>query len=174
MTHARDYSEKLVNYQNKIDRQYKIYAKNDFILKLTYYDSMKSILKERDEFINDLINSGINFWQKVCENCAIFHQLLPDDQENSLIFDSIKCYYQENFICGVEIILRKNPYLHNRKLSKKFNLIENTSDGTELKIKKETQCLLFDFFRDSEQDLEVFDILFETYVNAAQYYFMSE
>lgn len=174
MDQLKDQEKKLFMFQDKIDKQYKVFAKDDFRLKLTFFNSMRPILKERDEFITDLINEGINFWEKVCQKCSIFHQLLPDDEENSISFiDSLKCFYEENYTCRVEIILRRNEYLHNRKLSKKFNLFENTSEGTELKTKRETSCMLFDFFRDNDHDLQVFDILFETYMNAAQYFFMN-
>ncbi|KRH93414.1 DNA replication factor/protein phosphatase inhibitor SET/SPR-2 [Pseudoloma neurophilia] len=171
MDQTSEQEKKLFSYQDKIDKQYKIFAKNDFALKLTFFNSMKLILKERDEFITDLNNNGIDFWERVCQNCQLLNDLLPDDSEISFI-ESLKCFYEENYTCGVEIILKKNEYLYNRKLSKKFNLLENDSEGTELKTKKETNCLLFDFFKDNDNDLEVFDILFEIYTNAAQYFFI--
>lgn len=174
MEDAHEKDKKLHSFQSKIDKQYRIYAKNDYNMKLTFYNSMKSILKERDDFISDLCNNGANFWGKAAISCQQLLVLLPEEEELPLTWiESIKCSYEDNYVCKVEITLLRNQYLNNRKLIKTFNLIENSSEGTELKIKKESNCLFFNFFRDNDHDLEVFDILFDFYVNAVYYFIIS-
>lgn len=167
----RENAKKLFSFQDKIDKQYKIFSRNDFLLKLSYYNGLKPVLKERDDLINDLTSEGINFWEIASKNFKNFENIFPSED---FFIESLNVFLEENFICGVEIIISRNKYLSNRKLIKKFNLFENNSDGTELKVKKEYNCLLFEFFRDSDNDLEVFDVLFELYVNAAQYFFRNE
>lgn len=178
MENNNDLEGKLNTFQSRVDQEYKEFAKNDFNVKLEYFNSLKPILKERDDFIQDLPSSdeGANFWEKAAQNCPSFRDLLPLEEEDFSIswIESLRCWYEENYVCGVEIALSRNDYLNNRRLTKKFSLLDHTSEGTELKVKKEAECLLFDFFRENDYDLEVFDILYELYINGAYYYCMCD
>lgn len=137
---------------------------------MEHFNLLKSTLKERDELIQDtpIAEENSTFWSIAANNYPNFRNLLPLDDDFSLSWiDSLYYFYDENFICGVEISLSRNKYLNNRKLTKIFSLEELTSECTELKIKKDADCLLFDFFRKDDYDLEVFDILYELYINGA-------
>lgn len=164
----------LQKIQHQIDREYKKFAKRDFDLKLEHYNAIKPILEERDMSIQSVSNNdnGENFWERAGRNFPSFCDLLPSEDENFSLswMESLKCWYEDEFICCVEITLSRNEYLNNRKLWKKFSLVDHTSEQTELKIKKQVDCLLFDFFNKNDYDLEVFDVLYELYVNGVYHY----
>ncbi|KAK6089640.1 hypothetical protein P3W45_001406 [Vairimorpha bombi] len=173
-THSHDTSP-LEEIQHELDNQAKIYAKKEFNVNLEYYNSIKPLLQKRDEFLLKSREMGKleDFWVQTFLNCDIGLEMLPSDTNNQYDaswIKSIKVEYADNFICSVRIELLPNEYIENNALEKRMCLSDQEVEYTKVLWKGNNKCPIFSFFDNESEEYEIFDYLYEIYINAYFYY----
>lgn len=179
--------KQLIDIQKDIDRKNLEASKKDFLAKLDLYSSMADTLGKRDELAKEIPD----FWQCVFVDSEILDVLYNDEiiseekeeeiEEAEGMFlgcewvESISAGYREGFKHYVTLKAKENPFFENAVLEKEFSFF--STEGfkfTEIKWKgkKMLENPLLRFFSTGENDdnVGIFDMLCDLYVNAVYYY----
>ncbi|EHY65504.1 template-activating factor I [Nematocida ausubeli] len=172
----------LVNIQSKIDTANAETLKEEHNLKLSYFNSLKETMAERDTLIKEIDG----FWEAVlcCSECAelLAEMDYREGQEETSIdiswIDEIIVEYREDFKYYVGIKAKENAYFKNTLLEKEFSLFEGPeciSTQIEWKNKKLIENPLVRFFSsadssDDDTNMAIFQLLSDIYFNAVYYY----
>lgn len=186
--------KKLVNIQREIDRRNVEASKQDFMAKTELYNGMKGMLDERDKMVSELAG----FWQTVFVHSEVLDILYndviledsaeqkdkesEDEYERTFLecewIDSVRIEYRDSFKVFVEVRTRDNVFFDNPRLTKEFSYISSESLETtpiEWKGKKMLENPLLRFFSgDNDNNIPIFDMLCDIYVNAVYYYVKSD
>jgi len=180
-----EYSERLVGIQNTLDTINMEEHKQEFNLKLESYGRIKEILEERNRIAKEIEG----FWETVFLNSEFADILLGSagDREDSgeceaYWIDSLRLEFRPNYKCYVAVVAKENEYFENTLLEKEFSWFEpGECKFTQMvwKGKKVMDNTLIRFFscEDSSEDddnMSVFQILYDLYVNAVYYQMRSE
>jgi hypothetical protein len=166
----------LKEMQSSLDEKYIEYSKKDFGLKLEHYNGLKEDLEKRNKLIEEFGQTDSvykDFWSIAATNYEMGAEILPIGKDNAINahwINYIKVWYEEGYMCCVEIDVRENPFISNDLLHKKFSLISDECDGSKIVWKERCDCELFDFFEVNEENLQIFDVLYELYVNGIFYF----
>lgn len=167
----------LEEIQKELDVKYIEYAKKEFQLKLEHFNHIKPLCEKRDNFLKEHPDLFLNFWEQAFQNYDFGQELLPADFENKYDSKWIKCLkveYLDNYFCSVKIEVNDNEYVENLVLEKKFSLENQDVEGTKVIWKSNNKCPLISFFETEEEEFEVFDYLYELYINAYFYYALQD
>lgn len=157
-------NEKLTEIQDNLNKNFIEYTKKEFDLHLDNYKEIQPFLSERKKIIEQIDN----FWNIVLKNSEF------GKERHAINFDFIdylSVSYEDQFWCQVEIKLKPNKYVDQPILVKRFNVLTEEVGFTEFKFNEKTKCLLLNFFVDEEVDMDLFDSLYDLYVNAISYYY---
>lgn len=141
-----------------------------FLTNLKYYNLIKETLKERDELITKFIKNGYShFWHTVTLNYNEYVKIFNTDYP---LIESIKVSLTENYECKIHLKLNENPFVTNKYIYKTNNLLTGESESTKLDFLVEKYPLFFKFFSDEYDNLDYFEIFYEMYINAMEYFIM--
>ena len=160
--------------QTELDKHYYEYAKKDFLIKLEHYKNISDLLSKRNELLKSEKSQKTfpNFFATSFAKYMGSYDIMPvkgEDIDTDWI-SSIDVRYEDDYGVYVEIELNENEYLANKKIFKRFNLQSEKTERSELEWKTKSDALVFKYFEDDNEDIAVFDILYEGYVNALFYY----
>jgi hypothetical protein len=178
--------KRLLEIQEKVDLMNEEVAKKDFLLKKEHLEKMKDLLKERDSIVKKVPE----FWMKVfgdSESLEILHndQIVEDEEEAADAEEvflqcqwirAIRIEYREGFRHYLRIEINENPFFENSLLEKEFSLFTFDPEfiSTEIRWKGkqllENPLLRFFSTKENDDNLAIFDILCDIYVNGAYYY----
>lgn len=184
-----DHITYLTELQHILDDSLVTFIKEEFELKYKNHIKLLPVLCERDKLISKYLGSQ-KFWEVSIYKYDAIHDILPIKYDSSVetisnpdtsvdaIIDcsfikELKVFYEKEYWCCVEIHLNENQYVSNEKLTKKFNINSGEVVANEVVWKKCVVAGIFEFFESSVNEYEIFDVLYELYINAA-YYFMGE
>lgn len=176
--------EFLHQIQEELDHQYEIFTKKDFDCKILHHNSIKSLLIKRNQFISNHPYLSIHYWSKAFLNYQIGIEILPVDNNHDINHDnnhninadwikSLEVDYIEGYICRVHIELNENDFVCNEYLTKIINLEKKEIETTKVEWKSIEKHIIFNFFDSETEDFEIFDILYELYVNSSFYFLLS-
>lgn len=156
--------------QSDIDDQMSKYIEDDFKLKLKHYQTINPFLIKRDVVVETFTKEEkLAFYNAILSNFKAFAQLFPllhDGTQDVSFLKSFKAEYAEPYKMKVSMELYENEYLENSRLEKTIDLFDDDAETTKITWKNEKgSCLLFDFFENTEDDFEGFDIIYEAYVD---------
>lgn len=161
----------LAKIQDELDNNTSKYVEDDFNLKLAHHKRVSEILERRDKMISESFSREEldAFYFKIFTNFEPLRELFPlkeDQTVDSSIMKSIKAEYLDDFRMRVVLELFENEYVENQTLEKTMYLLKSEPDSTKIVWKNEKgNCPLFDFFENDDDDFEIFDILYELYVD---------
>ncbi|KAM0677639.1 hypothetical protein BDAP_001785 [Binucleata daphniae] len=154
----------LIEIQAKLNQNFSKYVKTEFLFHLQNHLEISQLLDERNE-----ITSKINdFWKVVLKNSDIGYDNKTIDYG---FVEKLVVNYEDNFWCSVDIYLRENTYTKNTKLYKRFNVMTEEVEYLPIEWKNKKNDVLLHFFNSEEVDFDMFDTLYDTYVNAIDYYY---
>ena len=176
-------SKKLIEIQEKLDPINEDQIKEEFVLKLRYFDRIRSLLAERDTVALEIDQ----FWETALLNCEFAEVLfsLTDEKDNSEYLHSawIKSLfveYRPDYQCYVRVEAHPNEYFENKVLEKEFSVLDiSENKGTKHtdiqwtgKKVLDNQFLRFFSSANSVDDdsINMFYIFYDVYVNAVYYY----
>jgi len=163
--------QQLSKIQRELDDHISNYVEDDFNLKLNHHKKIAELLEKRDKAISDSFSKDDlhEFYSKIFANFDPLRELFPckDDQSADYsILKSIKAEYLDDFRMRVVVELFENEYVENKALEKTIYLFEQEPEPTKIVWKNEKgNCPLFDFFENEDDEFEIFDILYELYVD---------
>jgi hypothetical protein len=170
--------EVLGSIQQELDQRYVEFVKEDFMAKLRHHKKILPFLAKRDQIVLDPSYGLSDYWERSFLNYELGREILPVDARGSADVKwvkSLKAEYLNDYVCFVQLELYENEYVENKVLSKKIDLESNEIEASEVAWKSGGRRGIFLFFESDQEDFEVFDILYELYVNASFYYaFMDE
>lgn len=164
----------LEEIQWEIDREYEEFSKRDFECKLEHHKMIKPLLIRRDQAIAKM-DSG-RYWERVLGRCEVGEMILPRDSSNSINTEwmrSLSVDYLDGYAYRVEMEVNENEFVANKTLMKKVYLLEGEVERSGVRWKGNRKCPVFEFFDTDTVDLDIFDILYEVYVNSASYFLTS-
>ncbi|KMV66796.1 hypothetical protein M970_011260 [Encephalitozoon cuniculi EcunIII-L] len=86
---------------------------------------------------------------------------------------SLVAEYLDGYGYRVHIELNENEFVSNKTLTKRVDLSLASVEKTGVVWRGNRRYPVFEFFESDTQDLDMFDILYELYVNSASYFLMS-
>lgn len=154
----------LLSIQQELDDIFLDYAKQEFDLHYKNYTLIKPLLEKREKLV-----CGIEeFWNIAAKNYPFSKDLFSITDDDSINWiERISVAYEDNYFCNAEIHVREGCGIKNKVLKKRFNICTNEIEST--KVESDLKCEVFEFFEGEDVDLEVFDSLYELYVNAVFY-----
>ncbi|KAF7683575.1 hypothetical protein TCON_1210 [Astathelohania contejeani] len=177
MSNSND--EKLVTefmrIQNQLDEKYTLLLREEFELKYKHHQSIRPILDERTMLFKKWqeTNDFDHFWSQAILKYEIGVDILPVDSAGNPASDwikDLKVDYEPGYFCNVEIVVKENEFIENKILTKRFSVENNEREVTKLIWKNKTSAPIFEFFENDEDELEIFDVLYELYVNGIFYF----
>lgn len=180
--------KQLIDIQNHLDEINIATLKEEFLFRQERFRKMQDILEKRDKYAEELEN----FWVSVVSNSEYFYIIFGKEEfkegEDECIpfdwIDFLKVDFLPNFRYRVEINAKENEYFENKKLVKEFSLFEQGDckwSPIEWKGGKKSlpECPLLRFFSsedssDDDDNLNIFQILSDIYINAVYYYMRKE
>lgn len=167
----------LDDIQHQIDGEHEKFVKRDFECKLEHHNLIKPVLKKRDEHVSGGPGMCENYWSRAFLNYDVSMEILPTDDENNVVARWIKHLevdYVDGYMFVVHIELNENEFVHNTFLTKRMYLDGREIEKTEIRWKNAGRYPIFAFFESDVEDFDVFDILYEIYVNSAYYFLLSK
>lgn len=165
------YFEKLNHIQEQVDENYKEYIRKEFDIKLAHHKSIEGLLKERDEILKtNFSKEELNdFFENALKAFDGFENFTPNKADNKPDVSFIK-YFTAEYLDGekfrITLDLYENEYVKNTQLTRTINLMDQEPSNNIVEWKGEPiPCILFDFFETEEECLDLFDIIYELYVN---------
>lgn len=177
MNNGTETLKSLDDIQTEIDNEYEKFAKRDFNFKLKYHNIIKPLLVRRDELVSNAPEIASTYWGCAFLNYELGVEILPVDDNGNVVADWMKKLqvdYIEGYIYEVQIKLNENEFVCNESLSKRIYLEGREVDTTEVGWKSNKRHPIFAFFESESEDFEIFDILYELYVNSAFYFLVSD
>ncbi|KAI5171187.1 template-activating factor I [Nematocida sp. LUAm3] len=182
--------KELIELQNGLDDINLEALKKELLIKQKDFENIKEILEKRERYIREIPN----FWQTVFSKTEYLYVLLgkeevKEGEEECIPFEwikSLKVDYRSGFRYWIEIEVEEgNEHIENRKLTKEFSVFEennNNSVWTDILWREGRkplpECALLRFISseedDDEDDLNLFQILSDIYVNAIYYYMRTD
>ncbi|KAF7700545.1 hypothetical protein CDIK_1014 [Cucumispora dikerogammari] len=162
--------EKLTLIQKRITEIEAQKKRATFLTNLKYFNLIKETLKERDELISRFNKNGQNqFWHQVTLNYNKFNKIFNTDFP---LIEKLTVSLTENYECKIHIKLNENPFVTNKYIHKNNNLLTGESESTRLDFLVDAYPKFFKFFTDEYDDLSYFEMFFEMYINAIEYFRM--
>ena len=164
--------KELDEIQREIDDERRRLAARDFELKLSHHVAIKPLLARRDE----VVRSGAGcagYWARALGSYGAGAALLPRDAHNRAAagwMRSLEADYLPGLAYRVHVELNENEFVSNRWLTKSMRLGAREAEKTAVVWRDNRRWLVFEFFETDAEDLDVFDILYELYVNSASYF----
>lgn len=159
--------QRLNEIQRQLDENFTAYAKKEFDLHSKNYEQIKPLLEERDL----AVVADPAFWSTALKNSEFGREEVDFDCS---VVKSLFAGYEGDYWCLVEVVLNENPYTDKTILRKRFNVATEEVDFTKFDLKRKTGSMLLEFFKDDEVDLDLFDTLYNLYVNGVYYYYTKE
>lgn len=165
-----DNKPRLNEIQSEIDNHMAKYIEDDFKLKLAHDKTLKPFLTERDKIIAGFSKEQKKeFYNSIVQNFEALAEFFPVKADGTSDLSFIKSFvaeYVEPYKMRVAMELYENEYIENQKLEKIINLFDEEPELTKIIWKNEKgSCLMFDFFENSDDDFEAFDIFYEFYID---------
>ncbi|KAM0674424.1 hypothetical protein GVAV_002037 [Gurleya vavrai] len=152
----------LLKIQDKLNQNFIEYAKKEFIFHLENYRDIEPLLIERKL----IIENNELFWANALKNTEL-------NNSNNKIYEfveNLEVKYEDDFWCSVELNLKENDFTKNLKLKKRFNVMTEELEVIQPVYKIKTESELLEFFETEEVDVDMFDTLYDIFVNAISYY----
>lgn len=178
-----DALKQLVDIQSKIDLENIEILKEEYHLKLKYFEKLKETLEKRNEIAKEIDG----FWESVLISSDFLETLygpepveIPDASVVDFSWiDSLMIEFRPEYKYYIGIKAKENEYFENAVLEKEFSLF-TTSDCIQTTIqwknkKKLIENPLIKFFlspdtTDSDSNMSIFHILTDAYFNSVYYY----
>lgn len=168
--------QQLVRIQSEVDLANVEALKEEHQLKMKHFNSLKTVLEERDALIREIDN----FWEIVILSSDLL-EIIKECEENIKIDISwvkeLKVEYKKGNKFYSNIKVKENKYFENSFLEKEFSLFGNECTNTEIRWKGQKKYLenpLIKFFisegGEEEGNMSIFQILSDIYLNAVYYY----
>lgn len=166
----------LDDVQGELDGEYARFARRDFECKLEHHSRIQRVLARRDEMVE---GSGLadSYWGRAFLAYDIGMEILPVDENGQFAagwLRSLRVEYLEGYVYRVHMELGENAFVENECLTKEMYLDEREVETTAVRWRCSERHGVFAFFESENEDFEVFDILYELYVNSAFYFLQSE
>lgn len=167
----KETTQKLEEFQSEIDNLTSEYLEADFKLKLEHHKKMAPLLEKRDAILKEQLSHEelMEIYSKAAENFSPFKELFvtSNNEEYDLSFiKSFKAEYLDGFKVKVTFEFLENKYIEDKKIEKTISFFESESDSCVINWKdKQEGCPLFEFFESKEDDFDIFDIIYEFYVD---------
>lgn len=155
---------KLIEIQAKLNQNFSEYAKKEFLFHLQNYLDIKPFLQERD-VITSLIK---DFWPTILKNSEFGQGKASIDYS---FVEKLVVKYEDNFWCSVDLFLSENSFVGNSKLYKRFNVMSEEVEYMPIEWKGRTKNSLLNFFDSPEVDIDMFDTLYDIYVNGIEFFY---
>jgi hypothetical protein len=164
----------LMEIQENLDQKYAEFVKKDFEMKLSHFNDIKDILKQRDEAIFVSESESEAFVSAAINNFEAMHDLFPrlsDESFDASFLKFVRAEFLEGGKMKITAELKDNSYVENKILEKTVYLsFEKDPEPTKIIWKDDkSNCPFFDFFANEDEDLEIFDVFYEFYVNMIFY-----
>ncbi|KAH9410944.1 hypothetical protein HK407_09g13570 [Ordospora pajunii] len=167
----------LDDIQSEIDNEYEKFAREDFECKLRWHKIVKPLFAKCREFVHRLPDFSNTYWEQVLLNYEIAKALLPVDEDGNIDAKWIKLLevdYLDGYMYRVHAELHENNFVGNATLTKMICLNQKRVETTAVEWKNDVRWPVFAFFESMDEDLEVFDILYEAYFNSAFYFLTAQ
>lgn len=171
---ADEQQDRLSAIQDTLDELYIDFVKRDFDIKLVHHKKIEQHLAERDVILKEMPRAELaEFFRKGFAGFDAVQDFLPlgaDNAYDTSFIKSVRAEYLEGERMRVSIELYENAYTSNEVLEKTIYLFEREPETVKIDWKDEQRaCILFDFFEVDEDSLDLFDIIYEFYVNMVAY-----
>ncbi|KAM0685283.1 hypothetical protein COBT_003508 [Conglomerata obtusa] len=157
-------NQSLIQLQDKLNKNFEDYAAKEFQFHLENFKQIEPILSEREKYIKDIPN----FWSTSLTNSELGKDQTSIDYS---FITSLVVKYEEEFWCSVVVCLKENPFVKNNKLIRRFNIMTEELVMTNPDWIKKNDNVFLNFFETNEVDCDMFDLLYDIYVNAIDYYY---
>ncbi|KAG5858851.1 hypothetical protein KMI_10g15490 [Encephalitozoon hellem] len=164
----------LEEIQRDIEREYEEFARKDFECKLEHHKQIRPLLARRDRVIASMVPG--DYWGRVLGRYEVGETILPRGTNNEVCTGwvrSLRADYLDGYAYMVEIEVNENEFVGNSTLRKKAYLFEGEVEKSGVRWKGDRRWPVFEFFETDTADLDVFDILYEVYVNSVTYFLTS-
>lgn len=161
--------------QENIDELYLDYVKKEYEIKLAHHKKMEKILAERDALFREKMSrEELNeLFLRAFTSFDVVQDFLPLNAQNkydSSFIKFLKAEYLDNERLKVTLELYDNDYVKNDFLEKTIYLTDRESECTKVEWKDEPRpCILFNFFDVDEESFDLFDLIYEFYINMVAY-----
>lgn len=172
---ASELYESLNEMQESIDEMYLEYVKKEYEIKLAHHKRMEGILGKRDELFREkMSHEELNeLFQRAFTSFDVVQDFLPLDAQSkydSTFIKFLRAEYLEGERLKVTLELHENDYVKNDVLEKTIYLMDREPECTKVEWKDEARpCILFNFFDVDEESFDLFDLIYEFYVNMIAY-----
>ncbi|KAL7346466.1 nucleosome assembly protein [Encephalitozoon intestinalis] len=159
--------------QSDIDGEHEAFARRDFECKLEHHRNIKPLLGKRDGLVRRAVEC---YWARALANYRPGAALLPVDalgRPDTRWLRSLEVDYLPEYGYRVHMELNENEFVQNTALTKKAYLGRRDVERSGVRWKGDLRCAVLGFFETDTQDLDIFDILYELYVNSAFYFLKS-
>ncbi|KAI5149728.1 hypothetical protein ENBRE01_1081 [Enteropsectra breve] len=165
--------EELEEIQDTLDEEYIKYLKQDYDVKYEHFKNLKPTLERREKIVSNLGEEKASLLiDTAISKLDGMQDLLPinENKEYDYIVKMVTVEYTGEGKATVRLNLKPNNYIANEYLERQINFFENAPTPARIEWKDESgRCPLFNFFEDYDDDLEIFDIIYEFYVNYIYY-----
>ncbi|KMV66675.1 hypothetical protein M970_010030 [Encephalitozoon cuniculi EcunIII-L] len=160
--------------QRDIDEEHLVFARRDFECKLEHHKAIRPLLLRRDSVISEALLEM--YWGRALAGFDAARGILPRDgcdRISTQWMRSLVAEYLDGYGYRVHIELNENEFVSNKTLTKRVDLSLASVEKTGVVWRGNRRYPVFEFFESDTQDLDMFDILYELYVNSASYFLMS-
>ena len=177
--HPLAYTKELLELHGKVEEQYDAYIKNEFDLRLAHHNSIKELLEKRDTILLEKMTEAdrSRILADAFENYDLLLETLPVNPNktyDSSLINFIIAELLPGYKVKVKLMLKPNEYIKNQELVRVISLFNPESEPVKIEwIDERGRCPLFDFFESEEEDFEIFDMIYDFYVNL-QFYSVNE
>lgn len=168
-------STKLNSLQDELDDAYIEYIKKEFEIKLAHHAKVSSMLDARDSLLKEELSREemAAFYCQAFTNFDIVQDFLPLDTNGKYNTSFIK-YFKAEYLDGgrlmVHVELYENDYVKNTVLEKTIFIGDKDPECVKLEWKNEAKpCIFFNFFEADEDSYDLFDLIYELYLNLIAY-----